>query len=248
MPRSFRDQASTALYQAVKAHIRSRIQSGAWKVGERISSEHELVAELKVSRMTVHRALRELAEEGLIQRVAGVGSFVAEEKPQSGLLQVANLAEEIRARGHAHSFRLLTAQREPSRLEVASALGLAPGDSVFHVLGLHFEDGVPVQLEDRFVNPAAAPAFMDEDFSKRLPGEVLLRTVPLDEVEHIVDAVAASPEEAEALQVPAASPCLVLTRRTWSRGRCVTFVRCVHPGPRYRLGTRFRPDGSLGVG
>jgi len=93
MPRSFKEKASTALYLAVKEHIRAKIQSGAWKVGDRVTSEHELVAELGVSRMTAHRALRELAAEGLLQRVAGVGTFVADGKAESSLLQVANIAD-----------------------------------------------------------------------------------------------------------------------------------------------------------
>lgn len=248
MPRTFKEKASGALYLAVKEHIRRKIQSGAWKVGDRITSEHELVAELGVSRMTVHRGLRELAAEGLVQRVAGVGTFVADGKAESSLLQVVNIAEEIRARGHVHGFTLLEAVRKSAPMTVAAALSLAPGDPVFHVLGVHFEDGLPMQLEDRYVNPRACPAFLEQDFGQVLPGEFLLAAVPLDEVEHGVDATAATPEEAQRLGLAPGSPCLVLTRRTWSRGLCVTFVRCIHPGSRYRLGTRFRPGSGPGVG
>jgi len=248
MPRSFKEKASTALYLAVKEHIRQKIQSGAWKVGDRITSEHELVAELGVSRMTVHRGLRELAAEGLLQRVAGVGTFVADGKAESSLLQVANIAEEIRGRGHAHRFTLLEAVREPASLEVAAALGLATSDSVFHVIGIHYEDDIPMQVEDRFVNPKACPTFLEQDFSRVLPGEFLLRALPLDDVEHVVDATASSSEQASHLDLEPGAPCLVLTRRTWSRGLCVTFVRCIHPGSRYRLGTRFKPGSAFGVG
>jgi len=248
MPRSFKEKASTALYLAVKEHIRRKIQAGAWKVGDRIASEHDLVAELGVSRMTVHRALRELAAEGLLQRVAGVGTFVADAKAESSLLQVVNIASEIRARGHVHAFELLESARESAPLDVAAALGIATGDSVFHVVGVHFEDGVPMQLEDRYVNPKAAPSFLEQDFARVLPGEYLLGAVPLDEAEHVVDATAATPKQAERLGLDPGSPCLVLTRRTWTRGVCVTFVRCIHPGSRYRLGTRFRPGSDSGVG
>jgi len=227
----------------VKDHIRRRLQDGSWKAGDRIASESELVAALAVSRMTVNRALRELSDEGLLRRVAGVGTFVAEEKPQSGLLQVANLAEEIRARGHVHTCEVVLQAREAASLGVAAALGLSTGDSVFHVVCVHRENGVPVQLEDRFVTPQAVPDFLDQDFSRRLPGEHLLQAVPLDEVEHVVDALGASIEEAQWLEIQAGDACLVLTRRTWSRGRAVTYVRCIHPGTRYRLGTRFKTTG-----
>ncbi len=242
MPRSHL-RPPVARYQAVKDHIRRRLQDGSWKAGDRIASESELVAALAVSRMTVNRALRELSDEGLLRRVAGVGTFVAEEKPQSGLLQVANLAEEIRARGHVHTCEVVLQAREAASLGVAAALGLSTGDSVFHVVCVHRENGVPVQLEDRFVTPQAVPDFLDQDFSRRLPGEHLLQAVPLDEVEHVVDALGASIEEAQWLEIQAGDACLVLTRRTWSRGRAVTYVRCIHPGTRYRLGTRFKTTG-----
>jgi GntR family histidine utilization transcriptional repressor len=160
---------------------------------------------------------------------------------------VVNIAEEIRARGHVHSFTLLEATRKSAPLNVAAALGLTTGDSVFHVVGIHFEDSVPMQLEDRYVNPRAVPAFLEQDFTQVLPGEFLLRAVPLDDVEHGVDATAATLDEAERLDLAPGSPCLVLTRRTWSRGTCVTFVRCIHPGSRYRLGTRFRPGSASGA-
>ena len=74
-----------ALYEQVKDHIARKIQDGSWKAGDRLPSENDLVTQFGMSRMTVNRALRELAEQGRIVRVAGVGSFVAADKPQSTL-------------------------------------------------------------------------------------------------------------------------------------------------------------------
>jgi GntR family histidine utilization transcriptional repressor len=234
---------ATTLYQFVKEHIRQRIHEGVWKAGDRIPSEHELVAELGVSRMTVHRALHEMAEQGTLVRYAGIGTFVAEERPQSGLLKITNIANEIRARGHEYDCDVIQVGRESANLEVASALGVHTGESVFHALCVHRENGVPIQIEDRYVNPKAAPEFLNQDFSQMGFSEYLVREVPLDEVEHVVDAVQPTVEEAEMLQVRHSHPCLVLTRRTWSSGLVVTFVRCIHPGSRYRLGSRFPVSG-----
>lgn len=248
MTRNFKANASTALYQAVKEHIRQQVQSGAWKVGDRVTSEHELVAELGVSRMTAHRALRELAAEGLLQRIPGVGTFVAGGKAESSLLQVTSIAEEIRSRGHRHQSEVLLQTGETASPEIASLLGLRSGEWVFHLVCLHLEDGVPIQLEDRYVHPAAAPGFLQQTFGAVQPGEYLLNSVPLDEVEHVVEASCASAETAARLGLKPGDPCLVLTRRTWRGADVVTYVRCTHPGNRYRLGTRFKPGGSPGVG
>ena len=53
-----------------------------------------------------------------------------------------------------------------------------------------------------------------------------------------------TPEQAALLEMPTTEPCLLLTRRTWSRGEPITVVRCLHPSSRYRLGSRFRADGN----
>ncbi len=233
-----------ALYQQIKDHISRKIQDGSWPPGHRLPSEHELVAQFGISRMTVNRALRELTEQGRVVRVAGVGSFVAEEKPQSTLLQIANLASEIRQRGHDYRCEVLVVERISASLEVAAALDLRLGDSVFHSLCVHLEDGVPVQLEDRYVNPRVVPDFGAQDFSLQQPSEYLVRNVPFDQVEHVVDAVLPTAEQAERLAMVPTQPCLLLTRRTWTRGVPVTVVRCLHPASRYRLGSRFRADGN----
>ena len=232
----------SALYQQVKDFIARKIADGSWKPGDRVPSEAELVAEFGIARMTVNRALRELADQGRIVRVAGVGSFVAQEKPQSTLLQIANIADEIRQRGHDYRCDLISLARIAAPLEVAAALDLRTGESVYSVVCVHFEDDVPVQFEDRFVNPRMAPDFIHEDFEDGTPSEYLVKHVPFDQIEHVVDAVLPTAEQAAHLQMPANQPCLLLTRRTWSAGVPVTLVRCLHPGQRYRLGSRFRAE------
>jgi GntR family histidine utilization transcriptional repressor len=234
----------TARYEQVKSHIRHTIDSGARQPGDRIPSELDLVAALGVSRMTVNRALRELAEEGLVTRVSGVGTFVAVAKPQSTLLMIAHIGDEIRSRGHEYSYETLLKQRETAPVLVSNALGLAPGTSVFHVICVHRENGLPVQLEDRYVNPATAPEFLQQDFAAIRPSEYLYNVVPVHDVEHVVDAGLPTPDEAALLEIRVEEPCLTLLRRTWTSGVAVTFARFVHPGSRYRLGCRFGPAVS----
>src|SRR5580704_8592405 len=134
--------APLARYERVKEHIRTRILSGEWRPGDRIPSEMTLVGELGVSRMTINRALRELTEQGVLTRFAGVGTFIAKEKPQSTLLMIAHIGDEIRARGHEYRYDTVLSQRETAPVTVSNALGLAPGASVFHVICVHRENGL----------------------------------------------------------------------------------------------------------
>ncbi len=234
---------AVALYQQVKDFVIHQIQDGSLRPGDRLPSEHELVAKFGMSRMTVNRALRELAEQGRIFRIAGVGSFVSEHKPQSTLLRIANLASEIRQRGHDYRCEMIVVQRVAAPLEVAAALDVRTGESVYHSVCVHYEDNVAIQLEDRYVNPRVAPDFVHQDFCKQQPSEYLVCNVPFDEIEHVVDAVLPTAEQALRLQMDPSQPCLMLTRRTWTHGVPVTLVRCLHPS-HYRLGSRYRSDGN----
>jgi GntR family histidine utilization transcriptional repressor len=226
-------------YEQVKQMILHQIQSGNWPPHQRIPSEAELVAQLGFSRMTVHRALRELTSDGLLVRMQGVGTFVAEPKGQAALVEVHNIADEIHSRGHRHRLEVIALGSEPASNERAQTLGLREGQAVFHSLIVHFENDVPVQIEDRHVNPLVAPAYLEQDFTRETPYVYLNRLAPLTEGEHVVEAVLARPEEQRLLQIPADEPCLMIRRRTWSERRLVTSARLLYPGSRYRLEGRF---------
>src|SRR5262249_45261469 len=100
-------QPAAARYLQVKQYILERISGGSLRTGERVPSENELVRELDVARMTANRALRELAADGVLVRVAGVGTFVAEQRVHAHPLEVRNIADEIRARGHEYEAKII---------------------------------------------------------------------------------------------------------------------------------------------
>ena len=222
-------------YATVKASLRERIARGGWQPGVRLPSERELVQEFGCARMTVHRALRELEDEGLIARRQGSGSYVAELHPISNLLRVRDIAEEIHERGHIHSTRVLGVAREKADAATVTAMRLPKGTSVVHVRLVHFESGVPIQLEDRHVNPLLAPDLLNCDFTQVTPSHVLFEHAPLTEAEQVVEAVLATKEQAQLLDVAEGSALLMVSRRTVSQGAVASIARLYHPGARYRL-------------
>jgi GntR family histidine utilization transcriptional repressor len=223
----------------VKASIRRRIAEGGWQPGMRLPSERELVQQFGCARMTVHRALRDLEDEGLIERRQGSGSYVAQLHPISNLLQVRDIHDEIAERGHSHQTRVLVVQRDKATAEVAAAMRLRKGATVFHALLVHLENGVPIQLEDRHVNPALAPDFMQRDYASVTPSHVLFEHAPLTEAEQVIEAVLADAEQARALDVAPGSALLMVSRRTVSQGAVASIARLYHPGARFRLIGRF---------
>jgi GntR family histidine utilization transcriptional repressor len=235
MPARAASDEEAPRYRRVKDFITERVLSGDWPSGQRVPSENELTAQFGVSRMTVNRALRELTAEGWLTRVQGAGSFVAEQKPQSALLEVRNIRTEIMARGHRHSADLIALDSQPATREVAQALEVRAGSRVFHSLLVHRENGVPVQLEERHVNPLFAPRYQEQDFTRLTPYEYLTAVGPIAEAEHIIEAVEASAEVCRYLELRHPEPCLRLTRRTWSNGLVATRARLTHPGSRFRF-------------
>jgi GntR family histidine utilization transcriptional repressor len=228
-------------YERVKRLIGERIKAGTWGPGDRIASEAELVKALGVSRMTVNRALRELTIEGVLTRVQGVGTFIATAKPQAALFEVRNIAEEIAERGHQHSADVLTLAAVAAPGEIAATFAMKQGARVYHSVLLHRENGLPVQLEDRYVDPRLAKDYLDQDFARQTPYVYLTAIAPISEAEHIIEAVLPAAWERKHLKIDAHEPCLQLTRRTWSAGKPVSHVRLIYPGSRYRLSGRIAP-------
>ncbi len=235
-------EATVPRYQAVKDWLVERIGSGELRPEDRTPSENELVETLGVSRMTANRALRELTADGLLRRVQGLGTFVADMRPQSELVELRNIADEIRGRGHAHRAEVLTLAAAPASAAVAAAFGAPTGDTVFHSAIVHFEGARPVQFEDRYVNPAAAPDYLRQDFSRVTPNEYLMRVAPAPRVEHVVQAAMPPERVRAALAMRKGEPCLLLHRRTALGPRIVSRAWLWHPGDRYRLGAAFDVD------
>ncbi|MCI4429430.1 MAG: histidine utilization repressor [Burkholderiales bacterium] len=233
--------APAAPYARVKQYVKQQLASGRWPPDALMPSEAELVAQFAVSRMTVNRALRELQGEGLVHRVQGIGTFAAPLHRVSSTLTIRDLHEEIVARGHRHEAHVHLAREEAAPEALATQLGVQAGDPVFHTLIVHFENGLPLQCEDRFVNPAWAPHYLKNDFTRITPTLYLLQVAPLWEAQYSIEASAPTPQEARLLDVAATEACLVIVRRTMSRGVPITLARLVHPGKRYALHGEFKP-------
>lgn len=228
-----------APYARIKQHLKQGLAAGLWPPGAQLPSEADLVAQYGVSRMTVGRALRELQAEGRIERVQGVGSFAAALEKVAATLTLRDVHEEVESRGHRHAVRVVAQRRERASAAVAAQLRLAAGAPVFHVALVHLENAVPLQLEQRWVNPAAVPDFLDNDFTTATPTQVLFARTALYRAQYAIEAMAATADEAALLGIDPGASCLVVSRRTEARDAVITVARLVHPGTRYLLQGEF---------
>ncbi len=235
------------LYQQVKEFIGKKISSGELQPGMRVDSENELVQALGVSRMTVNRALRELTSEGRLLRLQGVGTFVAGRKPQSAMFEIIPINEEIELRGGQHSCEVLLLREERAQPKLAAELELAAYASVYHTLLLHKENGKPIQLADRYINPLVAGDFLQQDFQRITPSAYLLSLFPVSEVEHVIEAIIPEDWVRKYLGINEAEPCLVLHRRTWVGERVATQSTFYYPSSQHSIGGRFKPDTARNI-
>jgi GntR family transcriptional regulator, histidine utilization repressor len=229
------------LYLQVKRHILDNIGSGKWGASTRVPSENDIVRSFGVSRMTANRALRELRDEGVLVRIAGVGSFVADRHARAHPLEIRGIADEIRDRGHVHRAEIVSLERTRASAELAEDFGIAPRGELYCSLIVHFENDRPIQLEDRYVLPKLAPDYLNIDFQRTTPHDYLVKVAPLQEAEHLLRAEMPDDRTRKLLAMKRDEPCLVVIRRTWTAGQIASVARLYYPGCRYEMSGRFRP-------
>lgn len=226
-------------YLRVKTFLLERIRSGSLMPGRKIPSELELAQEFGVSRMTINKAIHELVEKGVLLRFAGDGTYVAERKVEAPLFNTQHdIARDIIARGHTYSGSILKLETIPADQETAAALGVEAGCPVFYSLLLHKEDSIPVELEERYVNPEWAPEFIHQDFSSISPSVYITETCPVTSLEHTVQAILPKSMECWHLDISIEEPCLLILRKAWSHRSLISFARLLHPGSRYSLSSQ----------
>jgi GntR family transcriptional regulator len=240
-------EAAIPHYRRIEAVLRRRIASG--QPGDALPSDAQLCVEFGVSRMTARNAMQRLAEEGLVIRAPGRGSFIAEPPLHRQANRLMTFSDEMRRRGLVPESRLLALEVRPSSEAEAFHLGLAPGEPVVAVRRLRLADGIPMALETAVLDRRVGPAVMQADLvtgslheAIRAAGHVLHRGSAT------IRAESAGPEDAAILGIRIADPLLVERRVIRdNHGRRIEATESRYPGERYALDVAFdveRRDGD----
>ncbi len=226
---------SSPRYIQIQDFILEKINTHVWLPGSKIPTEVELTKQFNVSRMTVNKAIRDLVNQGLLERTPRLGTFVCHKKVESSLSDIRNIADEIRQRGKTYSNNILRQVTIPADDEIAMRLGVKIDTPIFFSEIIHYEDDVALQLELRWVNPQFAPAYLEQDFTLATPNEYLTKSCPLSSIEHTVEAVMPKMPIQQHLNLTALQPCLLLNRRTWSKQDLISVALLYHPADKYKL-------------
>ncbi len=233
-------------WQSVKEEVLRRLSTRQWKPGEMIPNEADLSREFGCARATVNRALRELADAGLLERRRKAGTRVAMHPVRKATLDIRVIRNEIEAKGLAYGYSLLTDERTLPPPGIEARMRVAPGSELLHHVCVHLADGKPYVFEDRWINPQAVPEATGVDFSSQSANEWLVVNVPFEHGDIAFSSIIAGPREAAMLSCPEGVSLFVIDRTTFTTTATITMVRLTF-APGYRMHTELLPlAGEIG--
>lgn len=230
----------TPLYLVVKETLREKIDTGVLMTGEKIASEEALADEFGCSRLTVHRALRELADEGLVVRRRRAGTQVAPRDTGGVLIRVPGIREEVEGLGLPYRYEFLSRRHAAPRPAVSALLRAAPGARMLRVVSRHWAGDRVFQHEDRWINLDVAPGVLEVDFTVTGANDWLLGHVAFSCVDHEISALCADAKQAGALGTAPGAALLRVRRLTHLAVRRVTYAVLLHPGDLFALRSETR--------
>lgn len=223
------------LFQEIKEYIKNNIAEGIYKDGERIPTETELAKQFSTSRQTVNKALRDLVLENVVERFPRSGTFVKNTKPQTSIMELRAISDEIRARGNTYSNEIVLLCEIRADEEIARVLNLVKDQKIFMSKVIHKENDVPVRFDVRYIKPNKAPEYLEQDFSDMPPSAYLQNVCPAQKVNNTVEAILPDEELQKHLEIEALEPCLLVSRVVISENDEVSFSKLFYPSSRYKL-------------
>jgi len=225
------------LYHQVQLVLRERIEQGFYGRDGALPSELELCREFDVSRITVGRAINELAAEGLVRRRRGTGTRVVPRdipSPVSG--DIDNLMESIAALGKSTDVEVLEFGFVLPSHDVQTELQVGPDDRVQRAVRVRSNGGRPFSFLTSFIPGCIGEAFGEDDLAVTSLMSLLERNgVTIGSADQSFGAALADPQVAAALDVPVGSPLLALTRTLSDRdGKPVEYLRGLYRPDRFQ--------------
>lgn len=211
--------------QHIAQEVRRRIVEREWRQGDRIPDEADLAIEFDAARATVNKALQLLADEGLLDRRRRAGTRVAVDPVRKATVTIAIVREQVEQAGMIYSYRVVAQRKSPVPAQTAARLGLPEGKVLVHMRAIHYGDGQPFQLEDRWINPGATPGLEKADFWQLNANEWLVRNAPYSRAELTFSAENANRRDARLLQSRPGQALLIMHRTTWNDLGPITTVR-----------------------
>lgn len=225
-------------YHNIKAEVLNRIRTNIWPPGANLPGEIDLAKEFGCARATVNRAMRELVDEGILERKRKAGTKVKSSPTRRAQFSIPIIREEITNTGANYRYVLVERQVIKAPGWLRARIDIPKNASVLHIRCMHYSGSNPYQFEDRWINLVAVPNAADCDFEDIGPNEWLVREVPFTEGELVFSATNASNDIANFLNTNDAAAIFTVERTTWLDKTGVTYAR-LYFSRDYKMTTRF---------
>lgn len=221
-------------WQSIRNDVLERIRLREWEPGELIPTEEQLALEMGCARATVNRALRELAESGIIERRRKVGTRVAATASRRTTLEMSVIRTEVEAMGATYGYRLTGFDMVEPTAAAARAMQLDGNRPLLLIKAQYLADDLPHCCEAVWLNTDVLPAITRADVEETPAHEWLASNMPLTHGRFAILADGASGDCANNLHITEGTPVLTIERTNWSDTAAVSFSRQFYP-PQHRL-------------
>jgi GntR family transcriptional regulator len=232
-------KSSKPLYEQIKDYLLQGIQSGEFKPGDRIPSERDLSTQFSVNRLTVNKAIKELARAGLLYAQVGKGTFISAEMYNQQLEHLTGFTEEMRSRGHVASSKVLSADIIFAPDEVSRILNVLPGTRLIKLQRVRLADEQPIAIETTNIVASLCPDLLEKhDFAQESLYQVLRRDygITMSHAEQTIEARPATKDEATALSIKVGQSVLSMIRVAFTdHNRPIECVWSAYRGDRYKF-------------
>ena len=218
-------RAALNSWQDVRTEVLQRIHSKQWKPGELIPNEADLANEFSCARATVNRALRSVAETGLLERKRKAGTRVAIAPVRTATLKIPIIRQEVENKQLSYSYRLISSKSVIPPAAIRHKLELEKNRRALRLEALHSANKKPYAYEERWINTDAVPDILSVDLSIDSANEWLVINAPFSEGDIAFSAVPANADMAKTLSAKVNDALFVVDRTTWDGDIAITSVR-----------------------
>lgn len=221
-------------WKSIRDIIHGRVLDSTYAPGDKLPRDEDLASQLGCARNTVHRAMRDLADSGIVQRRRKGGTRIRQDPVTRKTVDIPITRLEVEQQGRVYGYRLInknTAETPPS---IVAKFGLMAPQKMLRIQALHLADQVPYIFEDRWVSIQTVPDIVQVNLAQDSANEWLVRNKPYDRCELRFYATTATDYYSKLLQAPVNDALLVIDRTTWIGVKPITNVQAV-TAPGYQL-------------
>lgn len=221
-------------WQAVRDRILILIRSGEWPAGELVPTEMRLATEWGCARATVNRAMRDLAESGIVERRRKLGTRVTASMGQDARSAMFTLRSEISATGAEYGYRLVRFAQIDANAQIAGQLKLQAGAAIRHVSAVFMADETVYCGQETWLSCDRLPAIDDDALAQISVGEWLDHVARPNHVEIAILAAPVGDICAKAMGIAPGTTVLTIERAEWADATPLAFTRQYFP-PGHRM-------------